>query len=601
MFGRRGASAIARAIFCVTFIAPLVALLVTVLVDRGVDGHARLSRFPLALFAVDSIARTSARNSVIFAAVLATSALGLGVVLGWTIGKRSFWGRPVLRGAVLGLLALAPAFSALGLLGIFGPVRAWPWPFSGREPTGAGSSLESWTGFGTWLVWIWSSLPAATALVTAATAAAVERLEPTWEDAARLAGTGALRSWWTVSWPLVRPAALRAAAWVFVIALVEPGAPLILGLRRTLAYQIVEAAGRPSAFPGVAAWCLLATAIAATIALALRRLGGRPILGEAAAHAVAPRTNRRARPASIPRASWSIAFLAAWSVIGWIPALGLGRLALGACKTESQSEAVSTGVLAGLASRVGERAPLFRHLALDSALLGLEVAIAILAFFWLVGLGSHRRNDTTRRTKTQRWSGPTATVLVPPLMIGAGGLAIGCLAQIAGVWLSAHGPASAVAQALASLGDWFDASGNFSVVLPVSVVLVTAPGLFSFWQPSRRNGETARSALESARLAGASRSRALRLAAPGLLGSALGRFVLAWALAATNLTPALLYSTGIEPRTLAPAVLTLAEGPGGERALAAALALAILVIELAAFAVAWACGALPRQSEIELP
>ena len=42
-------------------------------------------------------------------------------------------------------------------------------------------------------------------------------------------------------WPIVRPAAARAAGIIFLLAIVEPGAPLVLGLRRTLAFQIVDA------------------------------------------------------------------------------------------------------------------------------------------------------------------------------------------------------------------------------------------------------------------------------------------------------------------------------------------------------------------------
>ena len=50
-------------------------------------------------------------------------------------------------------------------------------------------------------------------------------------------------------WPIVRPRAARAAAIVFVLAMVEPAQPLILGLRRTLAFQIVDAAASSAVFP----------------------------------------------------------------------------------------------------------------------------------------------------------------------------------------------------------------------------------------------------------------------------------------------------------------------------------------------------------------
>ena len=91
--------------------------------------------------------------------------------------------------------------------------------------------------------------PLAAAAVALAAAGPVERLERSWEDAARLAGASPFRIWRSLSWPMVRPSALRAAALVFLFALVEPGAPLILGLRRTLAFQIVEPPAGPIPSP----------------------------------------------------------------------------------------------------------------------------------------------------------------------------------------------------------------------------------------------------------------------------------------------------------------------------------------------------------------
>ena len=56
-----------------------------------------------------------------------------------------------------------------------------------------------------------------------------------------------------------RPPCGRAAAGlVFLIAMVEPGAAMVLGLRRTLAFQIVEEATGPSPFPRTAVWSLMA-------------------------------------------------------------------------------------------------------------------------------------------------------------------------------------------------------------------------------------------------------------------------------------------------------------------------------------------------------
>jgi len=594
MVGLRGFRAISRALLRFVLVAPLVALFLSVLVDRGSDGDVRLSRFPLALLAVDPLVPTCARNSIVFAVALSLSSLGLGITMGWVLGRRSFWGRPLWRGAVLGLLGASPAILALGLIGMLGPAHPWPWPFSSAGPTVRGVSLESWTGLGLWLVWLWSSLPAATALVAAATTSAVERLEPSWEDAARLAGAGPFRSWRTVSWPLIRPSAAWAAALVFALGLVEPGAPLILGLRRTLAFQIVEAASRPAPFPGISAWCLLTGLIALAGVVALRRLSGARIPTKSTSGEISPRAHPLPRPAPLPRAVVSIAILTAWCLIAWLPVLGLVGLALGAGDRQSGSGGGSAGVFGVLASRMG--APPVRRLAVNSAVVGLEVAGAILVLFWLAGSGRRARGGAA---STDRNRSPLPIVFAPPLIVGVGVLAIPWIAEAAAGWLSHSGPGAGLAHSLAIFAGWLAPSGNPSLFLPVSVAWVLGPVLFVCWRSAQPSPRRSSAAIDAARLVGASRLRALWLSAPGFIVVWFGRFALAWSLAATNLTPALLASPGTDGPTVAPGVLILADGHPNARSLAAGLALGILALDVAALTVAWACGALPRSGDCE--
>ncbi len=592
MGGRRRFSAILRALLGSVLAAPLVALLVSVLIDRGSDGAVRLSRFPLALLAVDPLVPTCVRNSVIFAVALSSSSLGLGIAMGWVLGRRSFWGRPILRCAVLGLLGASPAILALGILGMLGPAHHWPWPFASAGATDRGVSLESWTGLGLWLVWLWSSLPAATALVAAATTSAVERLEPSWEDAARLAGAGPIRSWRTVSWPLIRPSAARAAALVFALGLVEPGAPLILGLRRTLAFQIVEAASRPTPFPGISAWCLLTGLIALAGVLLLHRLGGAPIFTNANSGDIWPRSQSIPRPASLPRAAGSMAILTVWCLIAWLPVLGLVRLAPGAGGPPSGPGGGRVGVFGVLARRMGE--PPVRRLAVKSAIVGLEVAAAILFLFWLDGSGRRARRA---RAGADRTRSALPIVFAPPLIVGVGVLAIPWVAGAAADQMPITGPGAGLARTLATLAGWLAPSGDPSLFLAVSVACVLGPVLFACWRPVQPYARTTFAAMDAARLIGASRLRALWLSAPSLVIIWLGRFALAWSLAATNLTPALLASPGTDGPTVAPGVLILADGHPEARSLAAGLALGILALNVAALTVAWACGALPRTGD----
>jgi ABC-type Fe3+ transport system permease subunit len=596
MAGLRGFRAILRAPSRLVLVAPLLALFLSVLMDRGSDGEGRLSRFPLALLAVDPLVPTCARNSIVFAVALSLSSLGLGIALGWVLGRRAFWGRPLWRVAVVGLLAASPAILALGIVGMLGPPRLWPWPFSSAGVINSGVSLESSRGLGLWLVWLWSSLPAATALVTVATTSAVERLEPSWEDAARLAGAGRFRSWSTLSWPLIRPPAARAAALVFALGLAEPGAPLILGLRRTLAFQIVDAASRPAPFPGISAWCVLTFLIAFVGVMGLRRLGGTPILTKSVAGDFPPRTRPLPRPASLPHAVGSIAILTAWCFTAWLPLLGLIRLAVGRGDPQSVTDSGRVGALGVLSRRMSE--PIVRRLATNSAVVGLEVAGAVVLLFWLIGSRRRGRGQTPSTDRDRAFS---PIVFAPPLIVGVGVLAIPWVVEATLGWLPASGPGSGLAHALASSAGWLTLSENPSLFLKVSVAWVLGPMLFFCWRPGQGSSYRRSPAIDAARLAGASRLGALWLGAPGLVVIWLGRFALAWSLAAANLTPALLASPGTDGPTVAPGLLILAAGNPHARSVAASLALLILALYVAALTVARASGALPRSGDCEQP
>jgi hypothetical protein len=89
---------------------------------------------------------------------------------------------------------------------------------------------------------------------------------------------------------------------------------------------------------------------------------------------------------------------------------------------------------------------------------------------------------------------------------------------------------------------------------------------------------------EAAIHAGASRLRAWALGWRVSVVPAVCRFALIWALAATNITPALLFAAGSDRKTLGPAFLNLASGDSLERSQAAALAVAAILANLTAIA-----------------
>jgi iron(III) transport system permease protein len=556
-------------------VLPAIALVLAVLVDRGPDGEPRLSLFPAALLAWDPFAWTCARNSLIFASILTTLSLVAGVGLGGLLSGRRYPGSAALRAGVISMLAAPPACLALGFLGMWGGMRPWPGSESMRGATSGNLSLESWSGWPAWLLWTWASWPGAVALVALATASARERIPPSWRDAARLAGGGGLRTWLDVSWPLIRPAAARAAAIIFPLALVEPGVPLVLGLRRTLAFQIVEAAARPDPFPRVAVWAALAAGLSLAGRGLLRWWGGPPLLDVAGQVPHADRSGEPAPSASLPLAVAATVALAGSVVIGWLPITGLIRL----FSRAGWDHGSPGGSFADIFQRAF--APPVPDLLNQSLLLGLEVGLGVLIVAWLL------RPDPGARlapTFASRLVGRLA--LMPPLVQGVGLLAVPGLLAIAAISIrdvpGMAAPAARMAALARELGSIRNAWAFLSAAVGVSVGLRLLQG----WRrAAERRPDEARAGLDAARLVGSSIGRARAVAAlqPGRW---IGGTLLAVALAAVNLSPALLFTPWMDGRTAAPAILILAGGTDGEQLQAATLAVFVLAGNLAGLAAA---------------
>jgi ABC-type Fe3+ transport system permease subunit len=588
---------LAKFVLGVFLIAPVVALPLSVMLDRGPGGETRLSPhlFALVLWLFDDFAWTCARNSLIFATLVSLFSLALGGVTGWVVACRRFWGRGILYGLVLGLIVVTPAFLALGLAGLWGAPRPWPWPFSAIDGETRGISLESWRGLPLWIVWIWSTLPWGVAMVTLATASSVERLERSWQDAARLAGVGSYRAWRVLFWPLVRPSSARAAALVFGFALVEPGAPLVLGLRRTLAFQMVEAAGRPDPFPSAAVWAFMAGLFTLVAWMIWRWAGGTSILAHPENAQTGSRSVRSPRGASPARALASTVLLAGWVLFGWLPIIGLVTLVIGGSRAGPLSSAGYFQAFLDQARRFSE--PPVPGILINSLILGLEVAGATIALTWLVGRGWWARRSRGLGARLAR-----RIPFVPPLVQGVGFLALPWLAGLASAFLVDLDRWRTLAVALDQIAIELGPFRNPWMVMSFCVSLSLAPHFLSSWRRDARRDPSrfcSDSAFDAALLAGASRARAGRLSRPLPRARWLAGCFLAWSIAATNLSPALLFEPWIDGRTIAPAVLQLAAGPADARSQAAVLALCASAINLAALAMARMSSALPRTLDLD--
>jgi ABC-type Fe3+ transport system permease subunit len=571
MFGYRWLRAAAPGVLWLLTVAPVIALALAVVADRGPAGQVRITLFPLALLALDPFVWTCVRNSVIFAVVVSGISLVVGVGLAWVMARRRFWGRAVLRGAVGGLLAASPIFLALGLEE---PRNSGFWSISVRGAASEGLSLESWGGLALWALWAWATLPGAVAGVTLATAAAIERLEPAWSDAARMAGDVPSRAWWNLSWPLVRPAAARALAIAFPLALVEPGAPLILGLRRTLAFQIVEAATHRDSFPRVAVWAALAGLIGLGGWIVIRWWGGHPVLDDddgLEAPAARPALPAAQRAPALQALACTLV-LACWAILGWLPLVGLLRLAL----ATGWEEVGLLRALPELSERIVD--PPARQFAINSLLLGLEVAAIVVVLGWLV------QRDPRRRPREPAGALPARSIFfVPPLVQGVGILSIPWLIELGVNRLSGLPGWDRISVSLHDLSAVLAPDRNSWIILVCSVVIIVGVPMLNCWRRSSELDDLGRrSQFEGALLAGASRARARILATPWRWRRWLGRFLLVWGLGATNLAPALLLTPWADGRTIAPGVLVLADAPDDARPQAAALALCAVGINITA-------------------
>jgi iron(III) transport system permease protein len=586
MFGFRWLRTAVRQFVVMLVVAPTLALMAAVAFDRGPAGDVRLSFFPVVLASYDPFFWTCARNSIIFAAVVTAGSMVVGSLLGWIVGRRRLRGCSLLRAAVASSLAAPPFVLSLGLLGLWGTPESWPWPVATPQPGRGGSSLESWGGLPLWTLWVWSTLPAASAFVMLAAARTVEQFDPAWEDAARLAGAGSFRAWRTLSWPLCRPTAARAAATIFSLAVLEPGAPLVLGLRRTLAFQIVETATSREPFPRAAIWSMMAGAIALCGWFVVRRWGGQPILAGEQIPAPVRSFPRTVRRAGVNGALAGSLILGSWAVLGWSPLIGLVRQVF----AQGRESLALTGL--GMRSFLEMSRPLvdppILELIAHSLLLGLEVAAGMLVLAWLVQADGAAEASPFIRSWSMGHIG-----VVPPLVLGIGILAVPWLGTLGSEWLRGVPGREGLATRAGSLAAQLDTERNPWILLVYSVGLaVGLPVLAACWGMCRPTPAEIRSNADAAILAGASRMRARRLATPQKARRESGRFVLVAGLAATNLTPALLFTPWMDGRTVAPAVVNLASGPDGARLAAAGLALFAVAVNLAALGAARLCSAL---------
>ncbi|MCA3013621.1 MAG: iron ABC transporter permease [Myxococcaceae bacterium] len=147
-------------------------------------------------------------------------ALALGVPFAWLIARTDVAARGALRTVVTLPSAIPPYLWTMGWIALANPRSGWLTLVVGRE------RLDVYGTAGIAFVLGTSALP----LVVLATAAALERIDPGLEEAARLSGAGAFTTFRDVTLPLIAPATLSGGALVFVFASASFGVPYLLGV-----------------------------------------------------------------------------------------------------------------------------------------------------------------------------------------------------------------------------------------------------------------------------------------------------------------------------------------------------------------------------------
>ncbi len=544
MGGLRALVRVAGVGLLAALVLPGLAPWAAAILDRRAGGEAaRPSLFPIALAALDPFVWRCARNSAAMAVLVAAGSAAVGVSLGMLAGLRRFWGRPALAALAITPMAAGPLLIASGVELVVGGEAAWAW-LAAR--TALGYSTED---LARWSALAWVGLACGAPLVAMATASALEKVEAAAVEAARAVGASRWRAWRDVTWPAIRPDLGRATAAVFALTLAEPAGPLVLGLRRTLAVQMIDATRRLDEPTRAATLAVLAALIAALGHSLIVRLGGRSA-GRRRPGIAHPSPSAGRRGGSI-----AVLILGAWAAF----ALGPAVLVLARAHGESRDPAWPIrGWMADPES--------WAWLANAATTAGLAVGLDLLAL-WALG-----RRGPGRVAR--------ALAVVPPLALGVGALAIPWLIEaVAGAAGDGPGrPLRALALELAP-----GRAPGFLLILALAASRLPMLALAADLARSR-----SRPVLEEAAMAlGLSPRRARRAGDPRWLGIVPGRSaLLALILAATNLAPALLLTPTPERRTPAPAALGLvlrsgATDPRAARLLAALFSANLVGLTLA--------------------
>ena len=300
--------------------------------------------------------------------------------------------------------------------------------------------------------------------------------------------------------------------------------------------------------------------------------------------------HRQTQIAAWPRRPVSFLILGCWSLLAWVPVGGLTRVGLARPTYPDNAHRLARLGIVDLLRRLTTD-PVPRLLA-HSALLGLGVVALLCLLAWRPS-----RGPVGAMARGWRSGVALLAVLVPPLVAGAGVLALGRTAMLCsrffvgslewtrgGLWM----------ERIALAFDPFFLPG---LLVFVGACLAFLPRRLAtrLEPPGRDDASTRR--VDQIRLAGAGRGPAVWHVWRWTRAIPLATMVLWGTLVATAITPALVLAPTLESRPVGPGIVVLIDQPDDSRAQAAVLALAVIVLDL--LALGWASARDGRAGDID--
>jgi len=190
-------------------------------------------------------------NSIIVSIATTAFSLVLALPMAWAVARTAMPGRQLVRVAVLIAFVIPNFISVIAWILLLGPNAGLINVFL-RDTFGIAAIFNIYSMSGLVLVLTFSFYP----LIFFAVTAALDNMDPAYEEAAQMAGASAWRASLGVTMPLVLPAVVSASVFVFLEAMGAFGAPAAIGHGarfHTLTTKIYELFSYPPRFELAAA------------------------------------------------------------------------------------------------------------------------------------------------------------------------------------------------------------------------------------------------------------------------------------------------------------------------------------------------------------